>query len=198
MSFLDRIASAVLPAASDEDRAQARRNAQSLAQGNDWFAQILLHHRGIEDAFNQAFSATQASDKLSAVKTLGVLLTGHSNAEEAVIYPAVVEHSSKSHATMAYEEQAMAKIQLAMLEELDPLGAEWREKLEHLQSAVAQHVYQEESSWFPEVLRNAPPAKQKLLTERYAEEYDRYHVQAGGLGPIGSQALNQPSAAHIG
>jgi hemerythrin superfamily protein len=176
MSFLDRIASSVLPTASDEDRAEARRNAEKLAQGADWLSQILQHHRQIESAFDRAMNSAAATDRVAAVKELGTVFTGHSNAEEAVIYPAVVEHSSKAHATMAYEEQAMAKIQLAQLEQLDPMGSDWREKLEHLESAVVQHVYQEESSWFPDVIRNAPEGVQVLLTARYVEEFNRYHA----------------------
>ena len=188
MSFLDRIAASVMPAASDEERAEARRDAEGMAHGNDWFAQVLNHHRGIEDAFDRAFTAASANEAQSAVKALGVLLTGHSNAEEAVLYPAIVEHSGKTDATMAYEEQAMAKVQLSQLEQLEPLGQQWREKLEHLQSAIQQHVYQEESDWYPHLVHNAPSDTQQLLTARYAEEYDRYHVDANSMGPIGGHS----------
>lgn len=174
MSLLDRIASAVMPAASEEDRAQARQVAQALANGEDWLGLALEHHRRIDAAFAGAFRAPDAQARKTALKRLGTLLTGHSNAEEVVLYPAIVEHSGKGHATMAYEEQSMAKIQMAMLEALDPMSEEWREKLEHLQGAVQQHVYQEESEWFPDVARNAPVLVQSRLTARYREEFDRY------------------------
>lgn len=186
MSFLDRIAAAVMPAASDEERASARRNAEALSSGHDWFGTVLEHHRQIEAAFDRAFSASEPSERQAAVKALGVILTGHSNAEEAVLYPAVVEHSGKSHATMAYEEQAMAKIQLNELERLDPMGKDWREKLEHLQSAVAQHMYQEESEWFPDLVRNTPESMQQMLGQRFTEEFQRYHAEPTQLGGIGS------------
>ena len=179
MSFLDRIAAAVTPAASDEDRAEARRKAEAMSAGNDWLGLVLQHHRQIEAAFDRALGATGASARREALEALGAVLTGHSNAEEAVLYPAVVEHSGKAHATMAYEEQAMAKINMAMLEQLDPMSEDWREKLEHTQGAVAQHVYQEESEWFPDVAQNAPADVQTLLTKRYTEEFDRYCGDAG-------------------
>lgn len=190
MSFLDRIAANMMPAASDEDRRDARRKAEAMTSGDDWLALVLDHHRQIEAAFAEALSADGAEARRAALKQLGVLLTGHSNAEEAVIYPAVVEHSGKTHATMAYEEQAMTKINMARLEKLDPMSEEWREKLEHTRSAVAQHVYQEEREWFPDVMQNAPGQDQALLTRRYAEEFDRYC--GAGL------AAAQPQAAAIG
>ncbi|MEW9856806.1 hemerythrin domain-containing protein [Novosphingobium sp. M1R2S20] len=174
MSFIDKIAASLAPIASKEDRAEARRKAEQIAQSNDWLDNIIDHHRKIEAAFDRALRASSGPEKLQALRELKVVFAGHSNAEESVIYPAVVEHSSKSHATMAYEEQAAAKINFAILENIDPMSDEWRQKLEHIQSAVQQHVYQEESSWFPEVAQNAPRDKQAALTTRYMEEFDRY------------------------
>ena len=173
MSLLDKIAAAVTPTASDEDRAEARRQAEQLAQNSEWLRQIIDHHRQIEGAFDRALNAGDAQSRVSAAQELGVILMAHSNAEEAVIYPALVEGSSKAHTTMAYEEQAAAKINMAILESLDPMSQEWRDKLEHIQGAVAQHVYQEESLWFPDVVRNVPNDKQQQMTKRYAEEFGR-------------------------
>ena len=174
MSFLDRIAAAVTPAASDEDRQQARNEALQLSNADDWLGQIIEHHRAIENAFADAKAAIGEPQRIEAMKALGALLTGHSIAEEVVVYPAVIEHSGKTHGTMAYEEQSMAKVQMAMLEQIDPSSQEWIEKLEHIEGAVAQHVYQEESEWFPDVAKNAPADIQALLSQRYREEYQRY------------------------
>lgn len=174
MSFLDRIAAAVAPTADAEERQEARRKAQMLAGRHGWLEQIMQHHRQIEDAFAEAMHSDGAETRRSAMKQLGTLLTGHSMAEEAVIYPAVSQHDGKAHATMAYEEQAMAKVQFALLEQLDPMSKEWREKLEHIQAAVQQHVYQEESSWFPEVAESIDADMSAMLTQRYREEAGRY------------------------
>ena len=173
MSLLDKIAAAVTPLASEEDRAAARQRAEQLSRGDDWLAQIISHHRQIETAFDRALNASSAADRRTSAHELGELLMAHANAEEAVIYPALVEGSSKAHTTMAYEEQAAAKINMAILESLDPLSQEWRDKLEHIQGAVQQHVYQEESSWFPDVVQNVPLDKQQAMTERYAAEFGR-------------------------
>ncbi|MBB4858226.1 hemerythrin superfamily protein [Novosphingobium chloroacetimidivorans] len=186
MSLLDKIAAAVTPMASQEERAEARRKAEQLSQGDDWLGQILDHHRQIESAFDRALNAAGAGERRTAAGELAGILMAHANAEEAVIYPALVEGSSKAHATMAYEEQAAAKINMAILENLDPMSQEWRDKLEHIQGAVAQHVYQEESSWFPDVIQNVPLEKQQALSKRYAEEFGRYN-RGSGSGSGGNQ-----------
>ena len=174
MSVLDKVAAAVLPAASDEKRAEARRAADALAPRHGWLQQILEHHRAIESAFAETVAASAPAERHKAAKELGALLTGHSMAEEAVIYPAIAQHDGKIHAAMAFEEQAMAKVEFALLEQMDPMSKEWRDKLEHIKSAVEQHVYQEESSWFPEVAEAIDPDTSTFLSERYREEAGRY------------------------
>lgn len=195
MSILDRVAAAVMPAASEEDRLEARSKMEKLAREEPLAAVILDHHRQIDACFTAALAATDPRAALMAVHRLGVVLTGHANAEETVVYPALAEYSGKTHATMAYEEQAMAKLQMAQLHDLAPLSNEWREKLEHIKSAVEQHVYQEENAWFAEMLHNAPVAKKTEVTMRYREEYERYcgATQEQGLtqegGPSGAPPL---------
>ena len=195
MSILDRVAAAVLPAASDDDRLEARRKMEKLAHEEPLAAAILEHHRQIEACFAAAENAADRQMAHAAVRRLAVALTGHAMAEEAIVYPALAEYSGKTHAGMAYEEQAMTKVEMAKLQDLEPLSREWREKLEHIRSAVEQHVYQEENAWFAEMLHNAPLAKKTEVTMRYREEYDRYcgSPEAEGLpmegGPSGAPPL---------
>lgn len=172
MSFLDRIAAAVTPAASDESRAKARRDIEILALEEPWIAPIVAQHKDIEASFDSARSAPSRD----AVDRLATLLTGHTNAEEAVLSPDIADQSSKIHAGMAYEEHAMTKIQLAKLKDLPPCSEEWHEKLDHIESAVAQHIYQEEGSWMPDLAKDISPERKSRLLERYNREYDRYHA----------------------
>jgi hypothetical protein len=178
MSWLDKIGSTVFPLASDEKRAEARRKAEELARSNQWLAQILAHHKAIEQCFEDALSATSVDSRRHAMKELARLNTGHSIAEEVTVYPALVEHNGmiggKVQAMLAYEEQQMTKIQQAMLEKLDPMSAEWRTKLEHIKSAVQQHVYEEEGSRFAELAKALSPGEAARLSRRYAEEFERY------------------------
>lgn len=181
MSFLDRIASAILPPESAEDRANARRMAQTLAGEGDWLAIVLEHHQQIESRFNRALTASDGAARLGALRQLAILLTGHANAEESVLYPALARAGEKADAATAYEEQAMVKTEMAQLETLDPMSEEWRLKLEHIMGAVLHHVYEEEGTWFARLQQVLPPADGPRLTRRFVEEFERYtqgHSQA--------------------
>ena len=174
MSFLDRIAAAVTPAASDEDRAEARRKAEALGASESWLGLIVQQHKQIETLINEAASAPGPELRLKAVREFERVLTGHATAEEAVLYPDIAEFSGKTHAGMGYEEHAMTKIQVAKLEKLDPMSQEWREKLDHIRSALEQHMYQEEGSWLPDLADRLPQEEKARMTRRFVEEYERY------------------------
>ena len=170
MSMLDKAIQAITPTESDEERAQARQEAQAAATQGDWLSLILDHHRQIENAFAAAFNASDASSRRAGCKQLGLVLTGHAIAEESVIYPALT--GDKAEATMGYEEQALVKTEMAELEMLDPMGQDWSDKLAAIQEAVAHHMYKEEGDWFLELAADAPDPE--MLTQRYSEEFNRY------------------------
>jgi hypothetical protein len=109
MSLIDKVVAAVTPPESAADRREARAKARAAAGANDWLALILNHHIRIEDAFAAVKLAQGAAARTSALNSLALALTGHSNAEEAVIYPARVRAGHKSHAMSSYTEQAGAK-----------------------------------------------------------------------------------------
>ena len=174
MSIIDKAIAAITPPVSDEKRREARAKARAAAEPGDWLSQILDHHQEIEAAFAQTKGAASAEGRRVAQKRLAILLTGHAMAEEGVIYPALAHAGKQGHANTAYTEQAAAKMQLAALEHLDPMGQDYMDKLGHLEGAVLTHVYQEENDWFLDLKENAPAADQEQATQRYAEEYGRY------------------------
>ena len=174
MSVLDKVIAAVTPPESEESRREARAKAQAAAKPGDWLSMILMHHQQIEAAFADVKAATTAATRVAAQKKLGIVLTGHSNAEESVIYPALTVADEKGHATMAYTEQAAAKTQMALLENLEPMSQDYLDKLEHIRGAVAHHVYEEEGTWFLELKDKATVADQTKLAARYDEEFRRY------------------------
>jgi hypothetical protein len=173
MSFIDKIVAAVTPPESGESRREARAKARAAAGANDWLALILDHHIRIEEAFAAVKIAQGAAARTGALKSLALVLTGHSNAEEAVIYPALVRAGHKSHAMSSYTEQAGAKANMGELEYLDPESTEFLDKLEHIRGAVAHHMYEEESDRFLD-LKDSPIEDQERMTARYREEFDRY------------------------
>jgi iron-sulfur cluster repair protein YtfE (RIC family) len=180
MSFLDKIVAAVTPPESEEDRAQAHRDAQDLAASNPWLDRALRHHEQIGAAFERARHATNEGDAQVAVRQLADVLIAHSVAEEVVLYPVLAIEGHKGHASMAYEEQQLAKVQMAELERLTPLSEDWRDKLEHIRGAVMHHIYEEESTWFPEIAREVDETTRAMLDQRFAEEYNRYMGKVGG------------------
>src|SRR5690606_26791091 len=127
MSFLDKLMSKVMPPESEQDRAEARQKAERLAGANGWLAMALDHHRQIESAFARARGGLDAAERKLALKELALILNGHAQAEETVLYPALVEHGEKAHASLAYEEQQATKVQMHELEHLDPMSEEWRD-----------------------------------------------------------------------
>ncbi|MDB5479973.1 MAG: hypothetical protein JWO83_1026 [Caulobacteraceae bacterium] len=174
MSILDKVVAAVTPPESDETRAKARQEARAAASPGDWLSMALDHHLAIEGAFAEARAAREPSARRTAQKKLATLLTGHSMAEEAVLYPAIAQAGEKAHAILAYTEQAAAKMQMAALEEMDPMSEDYLDKLGHLEGAVKHHVYEEEGTWFIELKKKAPAADQPKITDRFKEQFERY------------------------
>lgn len=177
MTVLDKVIAAVTPPESDKARAEARLKARQRAVAGGWLEAVLDHHLLIDDAFAAVRNATDAATRRGAQRQLATLLTGHSIAEETVLYPALARHGEKAHATMAYTEQSAAKVQTAGLDELDPMSQDYLDKLEHLRGAVAHHVYEEEGNWFLDLQDKLDRGAHDKLTARYLEEFARYTGQ---------------------
>jgi hemerythrin superfamily protein len=174
MSVIDTIVNAVAPQENENAHREARVKAKAAARPGDWLSLILRHHEVIEAAFAAIKNSTTAASRTAAQKHLAVLLTGHANAEESIIYPAMSRMGGKGNATTAYSEQATAKTEMAGLETLSPMSQDYLEKLEHIRDAVAHHVYQEENAWFLDLMANTSAQDQALLAQRYQQEFDRY------------------------
>ncbi len=198
MSILDKAVAALTPPESDEDRINARRVARDVAEPGDWLTTVLDQHLEIEQAFD-ALRNTTAADRPARFKELATILNGHSMAEEIVLYPAIERGGEKGSALMAYEEQAMTKVQMARLELIDPSSKEYLDKLDHIRGAVLHHMFEEEGTWLPRLKQAALRDEQEVLGQRFNEEYSRYVGQTGqGHGShdglIGGQVRDQATA----
>jgi hypothetical protein len=89
MSVFDKAVAAVTPAESEEMRRDVRTRARGAAVPGDWLLKVLDYHERIETAFVAMRSGTNAVASVAARKRVAVVLTGHANAEESVIYPAL-------------------------------------------------------------------------------------------------------------
>lgn len=174
MSLLDKAIAAVTPPESAEARAKARVKAEAASTPGDWLSLVLDHHREIEAAFDAVDRANDPVTRASAQKALGIILTGHSIAEEAALYPALAADRQVGHAELAYQEQSAAKMELGLLERLDPMSEDYRDKFEHIRGAVLHHVYSEEGTWFLKLRQDLPEDEQVRIGERYKEEFARY------------------------
>jgi hypothetical protein len=174
MSIFDKVVAAVGQPASEQSRREARVKAQAAARPGDWLSLVLEHHLQIEKAFAAVKAATDLSTRRAAQKQLAVILTGHANAEESVLYPALARVNEKGHAGMGYSEQAAAKMQMAALEILNPMSPAYLDKLEQVRGAIAHHMFEEEGTWFLELRNKTSPADVGKLTQRFREEFDRY------------------------
>jgi hypothetical protein len=148
MSIIDKAIAAVTPPESDEARAKARARARAAANENDWVAMLLNHHEQVEAAFAAVRAASDSASRAASFKKLSTLLTGHSLAEEAALYPAVSDADESANAIKAYTAQSAAQLKLGGLEDLPPMGQEFLGKLGHLEGAVAHHIYDEQHNWF--------------------------------------------------
>lgn len=175
MSIVDKVVSAVTPPESDAQRIEATRRARSVAEQGGWLSMALDHHDQIRAALREGLAASPQQRPM-AMKRLALVLNGHALAEEVVLYPAMAKAHEKGHANMAYTEQVATKMQMAELERLDPATQDWTDKLEHIEGALLHHMYEEEGTWFIDLLEYED---QKALTQRFREEYTRY---TGGDG----------------
>jgi hypothetical protein len=174
MTIVDKVIAAVTPDPSDEKLQEARSRARAAANGSGWLALVLDHHLQIEACFAAVKSAGTETARRAAQKKLAVILTGHSVAEESVLYPAMALTDQKSSSAELYTEQSATKVQMAALDELEPMSQDYLDKLEHIRGAVSHHVYEEEGDYFIELRQSGDAEMQARLTRRYQEEYERY------------------------
>jgi hypothetical protein len=97
---------------------------------------------------NEARTEARAKSRGKSPKELTLIRTGHSVAKEAALYPALAQADEEGHATMAYTEQSVAKLEIGLLEDLPPMSQEFLDKFVHIKGAVAHHEYEEEGIGF--------------------------------------------------
>jgi hemerythrin HHE cation binding domain-containing protein len=192
MSLIDKVIGAVTPPESDEARHEARARARAAATDGSWLSALLDHHLQIEGAFDAVREATDADARLAAQKELALILSSHSSAEEAVVYPAIAQAGEKAHAVKAYTEQSAAKLQLGLLEYLAPMSQDYLDKLEHIRGAVLHHIYEEESTWFLQLNDKLGAGENARLKLRYLEEFERSYNSPDV--PLGVLAANSRSS----
>jgi hemerythrin superfamily protein len=121
---------------------------------------IMKDHRELERIFDELMSNPDKRAGLLPVMT--TLLTAHSRAEEAEVYPAAREAGGEEEVKHSQEEHLEADQLAAALAETDPMSEEFPQALQKLVDAVKHHVEEEESTVLPGM-------RERLSEDRLAE-----------------------------
>jgi hemerythrin superfamily protein len=109
---------------------------------------IMQDHREVEWLFDEL--KTRPEKRRLLVPTLTTLLTAHSRAEEAEVYPVARDEAGETEEVAhSQEEHVQAEQLLARLAETDPQSPEFDEVLNEVVEAVTHHVEEEESTVLP-------------------------------------------------
>ena len=175
MSIMDKVVATVTPPESEETRSKARAKARASAGKGDWLAMVLNHHEQVEAAFASVKAAADPASRVRTLKKLSILLTGHSVAEEAALYPALAKADEEGSCDQSVCRAIGGQIAVG------PTGgsAAHESRIRWTSSRtskapLAHHVYEEESSWFLDLKAKTPAADQVKLTQRYQEQFARY------------------------
>src|SRR3954471_11137234 len=114
--------------------------------------ELLEHdHREVEEMFGEFEQATDPQERRTIADKIIIELVRHSEAEEQAVYPAMaakieggkdlVEHEISEHSEA---EQIMKE-----LDGMDPGNPEFGVLMSQLQSAIREHIQEEEGDAFP-------------------------------------------------
>jgi hemerythrin-like domain-containing protein len=122
------------------------------------------------------------------------LLTAHSRAEEAEVYPvAAAEAGEKEEVSHSQQEHIEADQLLAKLAKTDPTSAEFDKALQNLIDAVSHHVEEEETKVLPGMRTNLSDERRTELGEAFvASREEHLGEQPGGMSreQLAQQAKN--------
>lgn len=109
---------------------------------------ILNDHREVERLFDQL--RDQPDTRANVVPVLVTLLTAHSRAEEAAVYPAARSEAGETDEVVhSQEEHLLADKLLQRLAGTEPTSPEFEGALRELVEAVTHHVEEEEQTVLP-------------------------------------------------
>ena len=87
---------------------------------------------------------------------------------------------------------------MGLLERLQPLSQDYLDKLEHIRSAVAHHMYEEEGNWFLDIRTKLPLSEQDRLTARYSEEFSRYMGGPADIASVSGPSFGRGRPGSVG
>jgi len=128
---------------------------------------IMADHREVERLFEELKAHPENRPLLTPV--LSALLTAHSRAEEAEVYPvAKSEAGETDEVAHSQEEHEQAEEILVRLNEADAQSPEFDAVLQELVDAVTHHVQEEESTVLPGMKIGLDDMRRMELGEAFA------------------------------
>ncbi|MEU4602760.1 hemerythrin domain-containing protein [Kribbella sp. NPDC023972] len=156
---------------------------------------IMQDHREVERLFDELKDSPEKRPNLLPVLT--TLLTAHSRAEEAEVYPvAATEAGEKEEVSHSQQEHIEADQLLAKLAQTDPTSPEFDTVLQNLVDAVSHHVEEEETKVLPGMRSNLSDERRAQLGEAFvASRKQHLGEQPGDMTK--EQLVQQASNADI-
>jgi hemerythrin superfamily protein len=96
-------------------------------------------------------------------------LSVHSEAEEQVVYPAVLSFYGEIDTRELFEEQAELKVLLDAMKSFDPTSPEFNFKLDQVKELLGDHTRQEESTMFATISNRFSDDQNKQLATSFIE-----------------------------
>jgi hemerythrin-like domain-containing protein len=160
---------------------------------------ILNDHRELERVFEKL--ENEPDSRPTLVPVMIALLTAHSRAEEAEVYPAAAQAGSTKDVQHSQREHLEADQLAADVAAADPTADDFEDLLKKLIDAVKHHVEEEETTVLAEMRENLDPTRlaelgQAFLTSRESHlgempadiTKDELEQQAGNVGLSGASS----------
>ena len=168
---------------------------------------IMADHREVERLFTEL--KEKPDQRVNLVPVLTALLSAHSRAEEAEVYPvARAEAGETDEVAHSQEEHLQADELLKQLAGTDPATPSFEDVLGELVKAVTHHVEEEESNVLPGLRERLDADRLAELTEAFAASRaqhlgdpppdltrDERATQARNIGVSGASSMTKDELA---
>lgn len=152
---------------------------------------IMQDHREVERLFEELRNPAR---RAGLVPVLTTLLTAHSRAEEAEVYPVARDEAGIAEdVAHSQEEHVQAEEVLARLAEIDPSTPQFDRVLQEVVDSVGHHVEEEEATVLPALRSNLSAQRLGELADRFlAARKEHLGEQPGELrkADLEQQAAN--------
>ena len=168
-------AAAVAGAVATGADAQVRAATGASLTAGDWMAQVKAQHAAIDAGFQEVKRLRTANGKRGAFRRLAGLLAAHSIAEETSLYPGIDMKVGDAQFRKASHDQQEAKVLTAAIDNALLMGdmATADSTLATLEAAVKAHVAEEESQYYPALMRAADARMNAKMSMDFRNQFTK-------------------------